>query len=64
MDYNIIYQQTLLTKINSIKQDIGFTALDLFKVNSSTISLYNLMFNFHSFIFFHIVLLIRTSYER
>jgi hypothetical protein len=35
MDY--IYQQTLLTKINSIKQDIGFTTFDLFKVNKNTI---------------------------
>ncbi len=31
MDY--IYQQTLLTKINSIKQAIVFTTFDLFKVN-------------------------------
>jgi hypothetical protein len=53
-----IYRQTLLTKINAIKQDIGFTAFDLFKVNKNTIiSCFALILSYS-------VLLIQTSYEK
>jgi hypothetical protein len=53
-----LYQYSLLTKINAIKQDIGFTAFDLFKVNKNTIiSCFALILSYS-------VLLIQTSCEK
>jgi hypothetical protein len=56
MDY--LYQYSLLTKINSIKEDIGFTAFDLLKVNKNSI------ISCLAFILSYSVLLIETSYEK
>jgi hypothetical protein len=56
LDY--LYQYSLLTKINAIKQDIGFTAFNLFKVSTNTIiSCFALILSYS-------VILIQTSYEK
>jgi hypothetical protein len=56
LDY--LYQNSLLTKINAIKQDIGFTAFNLFKVNTNTI------ISCLAFILSYAVILIQTSNEK
>ncbi len=55
LDY--LYQYSLVTKINAIKQDIGFTAFNLFKVNTNTI------ISCLALILSYSVILIQTSYE-
>jgi len=51
-------QYSLSTKINAIKQDIGFTAFNLFKVSTYTIiSCFALILSYS-------VILIQTSYEK
>jgi hypothetical protein len=56
LDY--LYQYSLLTKINAIKQDIGFTAFNLFKVSTNTI------ISCLALIISYSVILIQTSYEK
>ncbi len=56
MDY--LYQYSLLTKIKAFKQDIGFTAFNLFKVSTNTI------ISCLALILSYSVILIQTSYEK
>ncbi len=56
LDY--LYQNSLLTKINAIKQEIGFTAFNLFKVNTNTI------ISCLAFILSYSIILIQTSNEK
>jgi hypothetical protein len=60
-EYHILdqmYQNILLIKINNIKNEIGFTASNLFKISTNTI------ISILALILSYSVILIQTSYEK